>query len=331
MKKNQFSYGIYLLVLVLLCSMLSGCFGSKDADSKIQAQESTSLSSQLQNEAFESFDEASQDTDNRQQEDDYKEETDEIDNESNVGFNADLDSAESVSKVIFEVEPGMYLTEILSDLVKAGWGESTEDVLKHLEQMDRGQFLYWSQIQNVEERAFAAEGYIAPGQYEWKEDASVEEVMNALLGSWDELLTEEIRQQAESQGYSVDEILIMASIVEWESSFAPDHGVKPNVAAVVRNRVESETPLQMDVTIFYLQESLYPYRDPQQYEMFYDTYIKSNLPAGPIGSPSMESIQAVLAPADTKDLFFVYDESGNYYFAEDYDQHLINCDLAGIY
>ena len=103
------------------------------------------------------------------------------------------------------------------------------------------------------------------------------------------------------------------------------------MAAVVRNRVESETPLQMDVTIFYLQDSLEPYRDPMEYEEFYDTYIKDGLPAGPIGSPSMESIQAVLEPADTEDLFFVYDEEGNYYFAKDYDQHLINCELAGIY
>ena len=69
----------------------------------------------------------------------------------------------------------------------------------------------------------------------------------------------------------------------------------------------------------------------QLFEEAYDTYIRETLPAVPIGSPSMDSIAAVLRPADTQDLFFVYDEEGNYYFAEDYDQHLINCQLAGIY
>ena len=323
MKKNQFSYGIYVLVLVLLCSLLSGCFGNETADLKVQSQESTIQdttsqditsqesmdqvvqSSQLQNNASESSCKESQETEEQLQ--------------------------EESGSVKFEVQPGMYLTEILTALVDAGWGESVEYILEQLEQMDRKPFAYWNQIPNAEERAFAAEGYIAPGLYEWKEDATLQEVLTKLLGSWDGLLTAEMQQQAESQGYSVDEILIMASIVEWESSFDPYNVVKPNVAAVVRNRIESETPLQMDVTIFYLQDSLEPYRSPQQYEVYYDTYIRDGLPAGPIGSPSMDSIRAVLAPADTADLFFVYDDVGNYYFAEDYDQHLINCELAGIY
>ena len=206
-----------------------------------------------------------------------------------------------------------------------------ETILEQIAQMDGDEFLYWNQIQNVEERAFLAEGYIAPGVYEWKENAELDEVLRLLLHSWDESISEELQQQAAEQGYSMDEILIMASIVEWESSFDPQNVVKPNVAAVVRNRIESATPLQMDVTIFYLQESLYPYRDPEQFQVYYDTYIRDGLPAGPIGSPSMDSIQAVLNPAETEDLFFVYDEEGNYYFAEDYEQHLNNCVLAGIY
>lgn len=313
MKKNRFSYGIYALILVLLCSLLNGCLARTENDSKADDLESTLQESQMWNDVGENDAESSQESKVQLQEEE-----------------ASLEE-EKASMVEFVVQPGSYLTEILTDLVNAGWGEDVENVLDHLEQMDRGQFKHWSQIENADERAFAAEGYIAPGRYEWSEGATLEEVLTILLSSWGELITEEIGRQAENQGYSVDEILIMASIVEWESSFAPDHSVKPNVAAVVRNRVESETPLQMDVTIFYLQDSLEPYRDPMEYEEFYDTYIKDGLPAGPIGSPSMESIQAVLEPADTEDLFFVYDEEGNYYFAKDYDQHLINCELAGIY
>ncbi len=331
MKKNRFSYGIYLMVLVLLSSLLIGCFNSGKADLDVQSQKNKSQSSQLQNDSSESLDKEGNSEADLLQGNDSNLKQDGVDSESHVDAEADSESRDEDPMIEFEVKQGMYLTEILTDLVKAGWGESVETVLEHLEQMDREKYLIWGQIQNTEERAFAAEGYIAPGQYVWAEDSSLEEVLDILLGSWDELLTEDILKQAKQQGYSMDEILIMASIVEWESSFDPNNVVKPNVAAVVRNRIESETPLQMDVTIFYLQESLQPYRDPGQYEVYYDTYIRDGLPAGPIGSPSMDSIRAVLDPADTDDLFFVYDEAGNYYFAEDYEQHLFNCELAGIY
>ncbi len=331
MKKNRFSYGFYVLILVLLSSMFIGCSDSIEADLEVQSQENKSQSSQLQNGSSESLDKEGNAEADLVQGNDSNLKQDEADSESHVDAEENSKIRDESQRVEFEVKQGMYLTEILTNLVKAGWGESVENVLEHLEQMNREKYLIWSQIQNTGERAFLAEGYIAPGQYVWTEDSSLEEVLDILLGSWDELLTEDILEQAKQQGYSMDEILIMASIVEWESSFDPSHVVKPNVAAVVRNRIESETPLQMDVTIFYLQESLQPYRDPGQYEGYYDTYIRDGLPAGPIGSPSMDSIRAVLDPADTEDLFFVYDEAGNYYFAEDYEQHLINCELAGIY
>ena len=312
MKKNQLGYGICLVVLVLLYGLLMACQSQEETGDNVVPQSST-----MQNTREESS-EASQSN---------VEESVEEEN------NSEVQQQESVRMVSFEVRPGAYLQEILQDLVDLGWGASCTELLQMLEikQQNVAEDELWSLIPNPEERAFAAEGYIAPGSYEWEETASIDEVLDILLTSWDRSLTGEMIHHAYLQGYSVDEILIMASIVEWESSFDPYNIVKDEVAAVVRNRIESETPLQMDVTVFYLQEALEPYRDPQLYEEAYDTYIRSTLPAGPIGSPSLDSIVAVLTPADTQDLFFVYDEEGNYYFAEDYDQHLVNCQLAGIY
>ncbi len=313
MKKTQFNYGIYLAVLILLYGLLVGC------QMKTQNEVTEDQSSKLPTDSANSIVEESQETGSESQ-------TDNIQTDESV-----VAETTETSVVEFTVEPGACLIEILDDLAEAGWGETAATLLLKLEQEDAAAYQYWSQVENIEERAFQAEGYIAPGVYEWEQTASTEEVLKKLLSSWDEIFTDEMVDMAKKQGYTVDEVLIMASIVEWESSYDPYNIVKPKVAAVIRNRIESDTALQMDVTIFYLQESLEPYRDPQQYESFYDTYIRSTLPAGPIGSPSIDSIQAVLKPADTNDLFFVYDEDGNYYFAEDYEQHLINCDLAGIY
>ena len=311
MKKNQLGYGICLVVLVLLYGLLMACQSQEETGDNVVPQSST-----MQNTREESSEALQSNV----------EESVEEENNSEV-------QQESVRIVSFEVRPGAYLQEILQDLVDLGWGASCTELLQMLDikQQNVAEDELWNLIPNPEERAFEAEGYIAPGSYEWEETASTDEVLDILLTSWDRSLTCEMIHQAYLQGYSVDEILIMASIVEWESSFDPYNIVKDEVAAVVRNRIESETPLQMDVTVFYLQEALEPYRDPQLYEEAYDTYIRSTLPAGPIGSPSLDSIVAVLTPADTQDLFFVYDEEGNYYFAEDYDQHLVNCQLAGIY
>ena len=313
MKKTQFCYSIYCVILLLLYSLLTGCQRAEITD-----LESNSQSSLQQIDSENSLVESSQEKDG-------------IPKTESVQRDESQVEKIAVPVLEFEVKPGAHLTEILDDLVTAGWGDSVDALLIKLDQMDRSQYQLWNQIENPKERAFAAEGYIAPGVYEWEETATVDEVLEKLMSSWDEVLTDKMLNQANQQGYTVDEVLIMASIVEWESSFDPHNIVKPNVAAVVRNRIESGSALQMDVTVLYLQEALEPYRNPEQYESFYDTYIRSTLPAGPIGSPSIASIQAVLNPADTADQFFVYDEEGNYYFAKDYDQHLMNCDLAGIY
>lgn len=298
-KKRSRSYGIYLATLVLLCSQLLGCRQNEPVQSAESTASSIQESSQLQTE----------------------------ESESSEAISSKVEEEKTVTLV---VQPGSYVTDILEQLCEKGWGQSAEELLEVAERMDRSEFYYWNQIEASEKRAFLSEGYIAPGTYEWAESESAEEVLKRLLGSWDEQLPKEWEIKAKEQGYTMDQILVMASIVEWESSFDPKNIVKPQVAAVVRNRIESGTALQMDVTVFYLQESLQPYRNPEEYEEYYDTYITDGLPAGPIGSPSLDSIRAVLEPADSRDLFFVYDEDGNYYFAEDYDQHLENCRLAGI-
>lgn len=299
-RKKQIHYGIYALILVLLAGMLSAC--QKAPQNPQQEVESRITESSV------------------------PDGTEEMSSESQP----ESQQEEPVRQVCLSVKAGRVLTDILEELVQLGWGESPQKLLEELAAMDRSGFRIWSQMPDSSERAFSAEGYIAPGEYIWTEDASTEEVLRLLLFSWDQKITVQMEEAARQQGYTMDEVLTMASIVEWESAQDPSGQVKPKVAAVVRNRIESGTPLQMDVTVFYLQEALAPYRDKAQYENGYDTYIRTGLPAGPIASPSLESVEAVLEPAKTQDLFFVYDEQGNYYFAEDYEQHLRNCETAGI-
>ena len=227
------------------------------------------------------------------------------------------------------VEPGEYLSRILEDLsgiLRAnGRTVTAEDLLEVMEEVRRSSDgLLFGKAENTSAAAFSGEGYIAPGTYEFAVSATEEEILRKLFSSWDETLSPEILEEIGEGEYSFHEILTIASIIEFESSRSEDDEIKYLVSSVIINRLDSDTPLQMDVTVFYLEDGLLPYRDPSDYEIDYDTYEAAALPPGPIDSPSEASVLAALDPAETDYFFFIYDEEGNYYFASDYETHLEN-------
>ena len=247
-----------------------------------------------------------------------------------------IQSEESTSEtresedLYLEVIPGEYLIEIIEDLAEKenalGRSTSPEELLGLLEEAykdlpEEGAF---SRDQNLSELALPGEGYIPPGKYLLSSEEEPVVLIERLVNAWRDALGEEDWDLIGLGDRSFQEVLTMATIIEFESSKTTDDEVKYLVASVVRNRLESETPLEMDVTVFYLQEGLQPYRDPADYELSYDTYEASALPPGPICTPSPGAIRAALSPADTEYFFFIYDEEGNYYFAEDYETHLSN-------
>lgn len=251
----------------------------------------------------------------------------------------------------FEVEPGSYLKSIVAKLHEMGYG-SEEELLSYTEDpafltseamQSSHVFREASQREISAHRAYQAEGYIPAGTYLLPEKASPEEALGILLSGWDRLLQEagllfeegelalprEAEERLSGSDLTFDDLVIMASLIEKESAFNPSFEIKEKVSAVLWNRIEDGSRLQLDVTIFYLEEGLFDPSLYESYETFYDCYEVDKLPAGPICSPSLESLLAALSPADTNDFFFVYKEStGEYFFAEDYDTHLENCDLV---
>jgi UPF0755 protein len=119
---------------------------------------------------------------------------------------------------------------------------------------------------------------------------------------------------------------ILSSIVEEETTRKED---KPRIASVYLNRISSGMRLSADPTVKFALRRFDLKRVYEKYllvESPYNTYLNSGLPPGPICTPSMESMEAVLNAPDTKYLYFVAkpDFSGYSNFAETFPEHLKN-------
>ncbi len=230
------------------------------------------------------------------------------------------------------VESGELTAAVFEKLTAAGYASEASEWMDLEAAVNADGYRWLSQVTNREERCFFTEGYIMPGEYEIPEEATPAQVLDQLLRGWEERLPQELQNRLEESPFSMDEVLTMASIVEWESAYGTDPTIKPNIAAVIRNRLQQGMPLQMDTSWFYLQALReIGLKDPAPYEEAYDTYTCPALPPGPICNPGLDAVRAVLEAPETKNLFFVWKvETGEYFFAETYEGHLKNIEKAGI-
>lgn len=187
-------------------------------------------------------------------------------------------------------------------------------------------------IPNPEERAFLLEGYLFPDTYEFYKNENPESVIKRFLKNTQAKLTDEILAECDALGFTLDEILTLASIIQEEAG-NPSEMCK--VSSVLHNRLQSKKypRLQCDVATFYLRDYVKPYVDEARYETLselYNTYKCDGLPAGPITNSGIEAVKAALFPDKTDYYYFVTDSDGVYYYAETWSGHLENCEIAGL-
>ncbi len=184
-------------------------------------------------------------------------------------------------------------------------------------------------VSGDKDRAFALEGYLFPDTYEFYTNDDPVSVIKKFLNNAETRIDDTLRKRAEERGITIDEAIIIASIVQREGSKSSE--VK-KIAGVIYNRLDDGMPLQMDTTIFYLRDFVKPYitGDKDRYDDRYDTYKCTALPKGPICCPGLETITAALYPTDVDYYYFCHDAAANYYYAETYKEHLKNVKTAGI-
>ena len=121
-----------------------------------------------------------------------------------------------------------------------------------------------------------------------------------------------------------EEAVILASIVEKETGVAEE---RPRIASVFHNRLRKRMRLQSDPTIIYgifggdgMRDHPIT-QDELERPNPYNTYKIDGLPPTPIGNPGRASIEAVLKPAKTDDVYFVADGTGGHVFASTLKEH----------
>jgi len=167
------------------------------------------------------------------------------------------------------------------------------------------------------------EGYLFPDTYPLPRNATADDVVREMLARFDQILTPERRAAAAERGMTVHEALTLASLVEKETAKAEE---RPVVAAVYVNRLKIRMPLQCDPTVIYAMMLARKWngnirKTDLQIVSPYNTYRVAGLPPGPIASPGIASIDAVLHPADVPYLYFVSRNDGTHVFAKTIAEH----------
>lgn len=166
---------------------------------------------------------------------------------------------------------------------------------------------------------------VIPNTYTFTWNTSLEKILKTLYTEEKKFWNNKRLQEAERIALSPKEVYTLASIVEEETNKQGDKG---KIASVYLNRKRKGMRLAADPTIKFAMKNFGLKRIYTKYLSYpspYNTYLNAGLPPGPICTPSIKTIDAVLTMPETDYLFFVArsDFSGYSDFATTYSEHLV--------
>lgn len=186
-------------------------------------------------------------------------------------------------------------------------------------QLTRNQGLI--KLLNLDSEIDSLEGFLYPDTYYFIKSSTPDRIVKKMVLRFRKLFTADMERRASELNMSVKDLVTLASVIEKE---AGSEFERPLVSAVFHNRLRLRMPLQSDPTVIYALGEEFDgdlKKEHLRFKSSYNTYLQRGLPPGPIGSPTIASINAALYPADVDYLYFVSMNDGTHYFSNNFDEH----------
>lgn len=165
------------------------------------------------------------------------------------------------------------------------------------------------------------EGYLFPNTYSFYWGITAEEVIQLLLKEFHRNFTDSLKSIVLEKGWTVHQILTLASIIEGEAMVDSERAI---ISAVYHNRLKRGILLQADPTIQYIIPD-----GPRRLlnkdlaiDSPYNTYRYAGLPPGPVNNPGLQSIIAAIFPAEVDYIYLVARGDGSHIFSRTLKEHL---------
>ncbi len=216
-------------------------------------------------------------------------------------------SAVTVNITFYE---GITAQEIFRRLERQGVS-SYEDLMEAAESYD---FKYPFILNGDESGVSRLEGYLFPETYNFYVNMQASSAINIFLDQFSDELKDSLADRVLESGYSLGEIVTIASMIEKE---AADDEERADISSVIYNRLNSEMPLGIDATILYIhpEHSGAPTSEMLSEDSPYNTRLYVGLPPSPICNPGLPSLDAALSPNSTAYYYYALDtETGRHRF-----------------
>jgi UPF0755 protein len=273
----------------------------------------------------------------------------------------------------YQLNDGMSLQDILSYMAKPENGQSTlitlsipegtwaKTIALYIEQLypsytQKEVLDKWNDVNYIKELAqdyefikpellsnsdikVKLEGYLYPETYFLSPDATIDEITRTILDQFNEAVYEPYKDEIAASDYTFEEVLTLASMVQFESGTVED---MPIIAEVFYNRLDSDMLLQSSVTVCYALydefDSIEACETNTDIDSPYNTYLNKGLPISPILNPGLDAIKATLEPDDNDYLYFAADVYGvseenpyGVFYSSTYEEHQQICQELQLY
>ncbi len=169
-------------------------------------------------------------------------------------------------------------------------------------------------------KADTLEGYLFPDTYYFSANTRPEIIISTMVKRFRAVFKEDFKKQADNLGFSIHQIVTLASIIEKETGVPEE---RPIISSVFHNRLKKKMRLESDPTVIYGMKEFNGNitRKDLNTPSPYNTYLIKGLPPGPIANPGLKSLEAALYPAETGFFYFVSKKDKTHKFSVNIREH----------